>query len=534
MLASETGRRAARRPRGWRSSRTPPGPLCATLLPPLRDELQIVRAPDDALGGADPGHHSRVGVGGLSGVGRVLAAGSYTDELQHGMIDFCADCPRADRIREPGAAMSRGPSPAGGAARGAPAGGRGVCLSPGEPLRDGGGHPGRTCRSTSAATGRKSPRPMRNGKAPSGCATGSSSRRWAPQPTPAERAVRREWDDFDPYFDHLILMSLDPAIADPLDRVVGAYRLMRDEVARAGRGFYGAERVRSGADRRGRAARRSSSGAPASRPRTAAGRRCTCSGTASRATCWSGGSSSCSGWRASTAPIPRRSPRRSRTSTTSIWRRRICRVRARPAHYLDMNLMPRAAIEPARALQAIPSLIKAYLRLGGFVGDGAFVDQDFNTIDVCVVMDTGRMKERYLRFLPAHPGAAEVRAGWNGAEPPVLPPLAAGERLRLGLRAAWAVVALAVLFAVFLPLRGIDLVAARVAGRPVTGSGRRWCGSGRRRRCRRSGSRSSGGARRCGAAAPSSPTIRAGSTSWRCSGRRRRSWCRRPRCGRGR
>ncbi len=64
-----------------------------------------------------------------------------------------------------------------------------------------------------------------------------------------------------------------------------------------------------------------------------------------------------------------------------------------------------------------------------------------------------------------------MRAGWNGAEPPVLPPLAAGERLRLGLRAAWAVVALAVLFAVFLPLRGIDLVAARLAGRPVTALG---------------------------------------------------------------
>ena len=60
--------------------------------------------------------------------------------------------------------------------------------------------------------------------------------------------------------------------------------------------------------------------------------------------------------------------------------------------------MPRAAIEPTRALQAIPSLIKAYLRLGGFVGDGAFIDADFNTIDVCVVMDTGRMKERYLDF----------------------------------------------------------------------------------------------------------------------------------------
>ena len=58
--------------------------------------------------------------------------------------------------------------------------------------------------------------------------------------TPEEHAARREWDDFDPFFDHLILSSLDPAIADPLDRVVGVYRLMRGEVALAGPGFYGA------------------------------------------------------------------------------------------------------------------------------------------------------------------------------------------------------------------------------------------------------------------------------------------------------
>ena len=74
------------------------------------------------------------------------------------------------------------------------------------------------------------------------------------------------------------------------------------------------------------------------------------------------------------------------------------RVRARPEHYLAMSRMPFAEVDPARAVQAIPPLIKAYLRLGGFVGDGAFVDRAFNTIDVCVVMDTTRMKERYLQF----------------------------------------------------------------------------------------------------------------------------------------
>ena len=74
------------------------------------------------------------------------------------------------------------------------------------------------------------------------------------------------------------------------------------------------------------------------------------------------------------------------------------RVRARPEHYLEMNLMPRAEIDATRALRTIPPLIKAYLRLGGFVGAGAYVDEDFNTIDVCVVMDTVRMTDRYLQF----------------------------------------------------------------------------------------------------------------------------------------
>ena len=47
---------------------------------------------------------------------------------------------------------------------------------------------------------------------------------------------------------------------------------------------------------------------------------------------------------------------------------------------------------------AMPALIKAYLRLGGFVGEGAFVDRDFNTTDVCLLMDTAAMGEKYKSF----------------------------------------------------------------------------------------------------------------------------------------
>ena len=44
--------------------------------------------------------------------------------------------------------------------------------------------------------------------------------------------------------------------------------------------------------------------------------------------------------------------------------------------------------------RAIPALIKGYLRLGGFVGDGAFIDHPFNTTDVCLVLDTSRIDEK--------------------------------------------------------------------------------------------------------------------------------------------
>jgi lyso-ornithine lipid O-acyltransferase len=61
-----------------------------------------------------------------------------------------------------------------------------------------------------------------------------------------------------------------------------------------------------------------------------------------------------------------------------------------------------------------------------------------------------------------------MRAGWNGAEPPVLPPPTRGDRLRLAVRLAWAVGAFLLLFAVYLPLRAADLGLEWLAGRPVT------------------------------------------------------------------
>ena len=55
--------------------------------------------------------------------------------------------------------------------------------------------------------------------------------------------------------------------------------------------------------------------------------------------------------------------------------------------------------------------------------------------------------------------------GWNDADPAALPPLRAGQKLRLALRASWALLTLAVLFAIFLVIRGGELLVGRLTGR---------------------------------------------------------------------
>jgi len=73
------------------------------------------------------------------------------------------------------------------------------------------------------------------------------------------------------------------------------------------------------------------------------------------------------------------------------------RPRALPERYVDMCRLDRARIEPARALAELPPLIKGYLRLGGFVGDGAVIDCPFNTTDVAIVVKTDLVTDRYYR-----------------------------------------------------------------------------------------------------------------------------------------
>lgn len=73
------------------------------------------------------------------------------------------------------------------------------------------------------------------------------------------------------------------------------------------------------------------------------------------------------------------------------------RPRALPDQYVDMRRMPREAVDVKAVLAVLPPLVKGYLRLGGFVGDGAVVDKQFNTTDVSIVVKTDLVTEKYSR-----------------------------------------------------------------------------------------------------------------------------------------
>jgi putative hemolysin len=73
------------------------------------------------------------------------------------------------------------------------------------------------------------------------------------------------------------------------------------------------------------------------------------------------------------------------------------RPRALPHRFVEMRRMPLDAVDPKRALAQLPPLIKGYLRLGGFVGDGAVIDRQFNTTDVAVVVKTDLVTDKYYR-----------------------------------------------------------------------------------------------------------------------------------------
>lgn len=70
------------------------------------------------------------------------------------------------------------------------------------------------------------------------------------------------------------------------------------------------------------------------------------------------------------------------------------RVRTLASHHVAMD---RGGCARDLSGRGLPPLIKAYLRVGAKVGDGAFVDRAFNTVDVFMIMPVEQIVGRYGR-----------------------------------------------------------------------------------------------------------------------------------------
>jgi putative hemolysin len=86
------------------------------------------------------------------------------------------------------------------------------------------------------------------------------------------------------------------------------------------------------------------------------------------------------------------------------------RASAHPSRRVEMNRIPKDAINPKAALHELPPLIKGYLRLGAYIGDGAVIDHQFGTTDVLIVMPVSAIHARYIEHFGA---GASRHAAWR-------------------------------------------------------------------------------------------------------------------------
>tara|TARA_X000001036_G_scaffold438081_1_gene484996 strand:- start:1623 stop:2456 length:834 start_codon:yes stop_codon:yes gene_type:complete len=73
------------------------------------------------------------------------------------------------------------------------------------------------------------------------------------------------------------------------------------------------------------------------------------------------------------------------------------RPRALKGRYINMDIIPQDDINARRVFAELPPLIKGYLRVGASIGDGAVIDEQFNTTDVCIVVQTHLVTDRYRK-----------------------------------------------------------------------------------------------------------------------------------------
>jgi putative hemolysin len=224
------------------------------------------------------------------------------------------------------------------------------------------------------------------------------------QPSDLQRASGRDVDPYDAVCDHLLV--IDHGL-DNAPRVVGTYRLLRQRVAERHRGFYSAGEF----DLAPLLAR-----VPADGQLLELGRSCVAPAYRNITTItllWRGiasylrmhGVSHLFGC----ASLAGADPELHAAELSYLHHHHLAppelRARVLPQHHVPMDRLPAGSYDLQATLRALPPLVKGYLRVGAAVGDGAFVDRQFNTVDVFVVMPVDRITSRYADRFAANEAA---------------------------------------------------------------------------------------------------------------------------------
>jgi putative hemolysin len=219
-------------------------------------------------------------------------------------------------------------------------------------------------------------------------------------PTAEMRLRQRDFDDFDGLCEHLLV--IDPERSNGHPHVVGTYRLLRKSVAAGARGFYSQQEFDIGrlVDLPGEIVE--------------LGRSCVDAEYRTRAVMqllWAGLARYIDDFDIrlmfGCASLPGTDPAEMGAALSYLHHFHLApetlRPRALDTRYVKMGVLEPAEVDRPAALSALPPLMKGYLRVGGFVGDGAVVDHQFNTTDVCIIVKTDSISAKYRRHYMSSP-----------------------------------------------------------------------------------------------------------------------------------
>jgi len=202
-------------------------------------------------------------------------------------------------------------------------------------------------------------------------------------------------DIYDALCDHLLVIDEDAA---PEERVVGTYRLLRESVARRGFGFYSSSEFDLGVLTRESGGDRGDL--------LELGRSCVLPPYRTSSTIsllWRGIAEYIARHNISLmfgcASFPGTDPDAHAAALSYLYHQHLAPVESRPIVLAEKGVslerLPSGSYDERQALLSLPPLIKGYLRTGAKFGDGAYIDHDFGTVDVFVVMPVERISSRY-------------------------------------------------------------------------------------------------------------------------------------------